>query len=185
METQQSISPVVLAILVKRDEGSDRIIVNTQKRHSTHPSYDNLNAETWECVGGKVDGVEFPHETIWREIAEETGATGQEMSWMRILSTEAKIHTTGREDAIHFSTPICYVHSMGEPQPWAGPVFVVQVATDFEPRESTDGEASPGRWWTAEELHEAIEERPLEFMNLHAPALSYACLLIMNNQLIF
>jgi len=80
--------------------------------------------------------------------------------------------STGKGDIICEIEPYSFVQQMGPPQPWIGPVFLVEVSADFEPDHSqSDGEAGEAMWWDPDDLKRAIVQDPSKFMGLHMPAL--------------
>ncbi|MDP4020441.1 MAG: NUDIX hydrolase [Candidatus Adlerbacteria bacterium] len=132
-------------------------------------------------MSGLVDTNDngWPRETIVdvlvREIAEECGVPNFEP--VTIYGTGGQTaYTTGKGDKYVCVEPFCFVQSMGPPQPWLGPVFLVEVTSDFEPdRSKSDGEAGEHRWWSPEELLDETKKNPGNLQGLHIGPLEKLC----------
>lgn len=173
--------PVVVGIVFKRDRiGFIRIL--TQLRLVQNKTYDPLYDRTFEAMGETIESGESVTDALLRGIAEECGKPG--FKPLRIHGTGGKtVWTTGKKDSIVCCEPLCFVQSMGPPQPWIGPVFAVEVPSDFEPDHSkSDGEAGQPRWWTPKEMLSAIQHDPSRFMGLHMPALEKFCIATLDNK---
>ena len=95
----------------------------------------------------------------------------------RIQHADHRAHTlsTRPEDEMLSLEPFGFIQQLKGPQPWVGPVFVVEVRSDFEPQLDEEGEVSAHRWWTPLELAEVLRTTPIAFMGLHYPALLSVC----------
>lgn len=170
----KAIKPFVLAIIVKETMGIFRVM--TQTRVVQTPGYDPHNHLSQEGIGETLKPGRYLLDALHEGIQEECGVVLASIPY-RIVGNDKEIwHETGRRDATSFTRPFCYVHSVGEPQLWTGPVFVVVVGEEFKPDYSKGNEeASDCTWWDPAELLEEIAVNPLRFMTLHAPALRYLC----------
>lgn len=168
--TGGSMKPVVIGVIFRRVAGKVRIL--TQMRLVQNKKYDPLYDQTWEAMGETVNEGESVIDALIRGVREECGAP--DFSPLRIIGADGKtVWTTGKGDTILCCEPFCFVQQIGPPQPWLGPVFLVEVAEDFEPdRSKNDGEAGEPKWWSPKELFEAISVGPQNFMGLHMPALA-------------
>ena len=155
------------------------IRIMTQRRHVSNKSYDPLYDNTWEAMGETMEQGESVIEALIRGFQEECGDPA--FLPRKIFGANAKIWTTGKGDAIQLTEPFCLVQSLGPPQPWIGPVFLVRVPRDWEPNiDRADGEAGDWRWWHAGDLLTEIERAPHNFMGWQIPALHKFCSAIMN-----
>jgi len=162
----------VVAIIFKKTPNG--ILVMTQLRKVRNPDYDSLYNDTWELMGELANPEESVLDTIIRGCSEEFGIP--DFKPIRIIGAYPEAWTTGRGDAVQCHQPLCYIHSLGEPQPWIDPVFAVQVPKNFEPDyEKGDKEATRCKWWKPEDLIVAVVKSPLEFMGFHRPALRLFC----------
>ena len=169
----KDIKPFVLAIIVK--ETADGFRIMTQTRVEQTPGYDPQNHMTQEGIGETLEPGQPIIDALHEGIQEECGVILSSIPY-RIVGYKSVSHKTGRGDATLFFRPFCYVQSVGEPQLWAGPAFVVVVGEEFKPDYSKgNGEASDCTWWHPAELLEELAVNPLKFMTLHAPALRYLC----------
>lgn len=178
--------PTVTGILFRRKKNFIEVL--TQLRLVREPLYDPLYDQTWEAVNETLEVGESVLEGLLRGIKQECGKPdftplgiyGAELSsrpFAKVFEeslTEGR-HTTGKGDSILIVEPFCFVQQMGPPQPWLGPVFLVEVSEDFEPDHSkSDGEAGEARWWNPWHLVQAIREDPGKFMGLSVAALAKA-----------
>lgn len=170
---------MVGALIIKRE--GDSYLVMTQRRKVLDKSYDPLYDNTWETMGETVLGGESVITALIRGCREELGVSNFTPKNIRgALET----WTTGKKDEFIYSEPLCFVQSLGPPQPWLGPFFIIEVLKDFEPNyKEGDGEATSCKWWEPAELKKEIEDSPQNFMGLHAPALYKLCLVIIERGL--
>ena len=170
----KEIKPFVLAIIVK--ETADGLRIMTQTRVVVTPGYDPHNHLTQEGVGETLKPGKGLLNTVYEGIKEECGVDIGKVQHRFAGWNLEEWHSTGRGDTTSFIRPFGYVHSIGEPQFWTGPVFVVVVGEDFEPDFSKgNGEASDCTWWSPEDLLMGIKRNPTRFMTLHAPAFRDLC----------
>lgn len=168
--------PVVVGIIYRRV--GDRIQILTQLRLVQNKKYDSLYDKTYEAIGETLNQGEGVIDALLRGVAEECGqpdfkpvSIGDPKD-QTIWITGKTIWTTGKGDQIGCLEPFCFVQQMGPPQPWIGPVFLIEVPSDWEPDHSkSDGEAGEPRWWDPSELLRQIQRTPEKFMGLHLPAL--------------
>ena len=184
-------SPVVVGIIFRRDTVGT-VSILTQKRivkvyPGEDPPYDPLYHGTNEAMGEKLNPGESVIDALIRGVKEECGKP--DFVPQRIIGAEGKtVWTTGKgyageQDKIICCDPFCFVQSMGPPQKWFGPVFLIEVQQDFEPDHSkSDGEAGEPKWWSPEELLAAIKKSPNNFMGLHMPAIEKLCLAILTGK---
>lgn len=166
MVEQKPIRPVV-GVLYKEVEGE--FLIMTQLRHVLDPSYDPLYDNTWEAIAETLNPGEDLFDGLWRGIEEECG-----VPVLRNSRPDTFTFSTGKGDLIISSFPLCMLQSVAEPQRWIGPAYPVKVPPDWKPDFSKgDGEATDARWWKPQELLDAIEKQPEQFMGLSAPALSH------------
>lgn len=179
MSDKKQAKPVVVAIICKRSTDGFRIM--TQMRRVKNPAYDPLYDNTWEAVGETLQPGEDVVTAVVRGIREECGMQVSPW-WIRKdtddLTQQPRIEDqidfwmTTRGDRIILREPFAFVQSIGEPQPWLGPVFLVSVPPSWEPNFAKgDGEATEHRWWKPKDLLEEMQLHPEKFMGLHAPAL--------------
>lgn len=163
----KAIKPVVMGILVREAQGTVRIM--TQWRKVNDHSYDPLYDQTWEVVGETVRPGESVIDALVRGIREECGVA-IDSAWIDTGGKKRRTNKKGED--VRMFNPFTFVQSVGEPQLWIGPVFVVRVPEKWEPNyEKADGEATKHKWWDPSELLWAMQEHPEQFMGLHAPAL--------------
>lgn len=165
--------------------------VHTQKRHVINKDYDPLYDNTFETCGETAKEGESIIETALRGCFEELGATKEESEKFELIDPEigdfftGEFYTTGKkdpdgnQDEILGFAPIYFVQQLSAPQPWIGPVFIVQVPPDFEPRQDKEGETAGHQWWNPTELYDLIQSAPEKFMGLHLPAIKKVCEQIM------
>ena len=173
---------VVLGAAFKRTPDGVRILTQRRKVQNQYQSYDPLYDQTWEGMGERMEPGEDVIAALIRGFAEECGhpqfqpiaIRGQEkITWW----------TTGKQDRYQCLEPFCFIHSMGPPQPWSGPAFIVEVASDFEPDlAEADGEADDFRWWDPAELQKALEEEPGRFMGLHIAVLHKLAAMLLSSE---
>lgn len=176
MSDEKQIKPVVVAIIGKWTMDGFRIM--TQKRRVGDLTYDPLYDSTWEAMGETLLPGEKIADAIVRGIRDECGRP-VDPQWifgnLDDLMRDGKSSDTwssGQRDKTILHRPFAFVQSIGEPQLWLGPVFLVVVPPSWEPDFSRgDGEATECRWWKPEELLEEMNSNPPGFMGLHAPAL--------------
>ena len=160
--------PVVIGVLFRRNR-MGFVDILTQRRIVKNKSYDPLYDGTWEAMGETVEEGESVIDALIRGVAEECGVPGFKPVQ---INGGGLVWSTDKNDRILASTPLCFVQSLGPPQPWLGPAFLVEVGGDFEPnQENNDGEAGAHRWWNPPDLEEAASKKPGSFMGLHLPAL--------------
>ena len=179
MSDEKQIKPVVVAIIIKRT--TDGFLIMTQKRRVRDPAYDWLYDGTWEAMGETLLPKEDVLDAVVRGIREECGMSvnpwsifGNPNDLMRSPGDANRFAMRGNEwgDRGILHQPFAFVQSIGEPQLWLGPVFLVSVPPSWEPNfEAADGEATKHRWWKPGELLEEMHSHPAGFMGLHAPAL--------------
>jgi len=179
MSDEKQIKPVVVAIIIKRT--TDGFLIMTQKRRVRDPAYDWLYDGTWEAMGETLLPKEDVLDAVVRGIREECGMSVDPL-WIFGNSDDLlaplgdgnrfAMWTSGQGDQTILRRPFAFVQSIGEPQLWLGPVFLVSVPPSWEPNfEAADGEATKHRWWKPGELLEEMHSHPAGFMGLHAPAL--------------
>jgi hypothetical protein len=165
--------PIVIGIIIKRVGGEWRIL--TQKRIVQNKAYDPLYDGTWEAVGETINPGESFIDALMRGISEECGAPSfkPKAIWSSgFKNSGPRLRTTGKDDQILANEPFDFVQQMGPPQPWIGPVYLVEAYRNFEPDPSkNDGEASEARWWSPDELQKELELHRGRFMGLHYPSL--------------
>ncbi len=170
--------PVVIGIIFRcKEDGSVEIL--TQRRLVKNKDYDPLYDRTWEAVGETLEKNENVLDALVRGIREECGKPddfepeaiyGSKV--IDLMNSEDWMSTTDKGDRYLVVEPFDFVQSLGPPQPWIGPVFLVEVRYDFEPDHSkSDGEAGEPKWWSPEQLSQEIESSPKEFMGLHISSL--------------
>lgn len=163
--------PVVIGVLYRTNRMGFMDIL-TQRRVVLNKSYDPLYDGTWEAVGETIKPGESAIDALIRGIAEECGVPN--FRPLRI-GKGGTSWSTGKGDRVLCYMPLCFVRSVGLPQPWEGPAFLVEVSGDFEPDQSkNDGEAGEHKWWGPPDLAESIRREPNGFMGLHIPALVLA-----------
>lgn len=146
------------------------IRVMTQWRHVTHKSYDPIYDNTWEVMGETLEPGECIIYGLIRGCREGWGHPN--FLPMKISGSDTEICWAKNGSGSVLTTPFCFIENLGPPQPWNGPVFLVQVHPEFEPNFTrADGEATKARWWEAQELLHEIETNPQIFNGWHAPAL--------------
>ncbi|OGG77934.1 hypothetical protein A3B35_02125 [Candidatus Kaiserbacteria bacterium RIFCSPLOWO2_01_FULL_54_24] len=182
-------SPVVVGVIFRKNANGTTSIL-TQKRvvkifPGEDPPYDPLYHDTYEAMGEKLNPGESVIDALIRGVKEECGKP--DFVPKLIIGAEDKtVWTTGREyagekDNVVCCDPFCFLQSMGPPQKWLGPAFLVEVSADFDPDLSkSDGEASGVRWWKPNELRVAINCNQSQFMGLHMPALYKAAVYLAN-----
>lgn len=177
--------PVVMGIVIRKKDNFWQIL--TQLRLVQNKAYDPLYDQTHEVVG---ETIKFnketgqPTETIYdallRGVAEECGKPDFRPvavygAGLKNVSLDTK--TTGKGDIIVEIEPYSFVMQMGPPQPWIGPVFLVEVPSNWEPDHGqSDGEAGHPKWWHPDELAHAILSNSGQFMGLHMPSLLRAAI---------
>ncbi len=172
---EKYIRPVVIGIIAKLIGGQHPVIM-TQWRKVLDPTYDPLYDQTWECVGETLKPGESAVDSLIRGIQEECGVA-IDRSWIMddgLHSTEKgkEPFTTRKDEKVHTYVPYALVQSVGEPQLWMGPVFIVRVPEDWEPNYAQgDGEATKHKWWDPYDLVKEMQDHPEHFMGLHAPTL--------------
>lgn len=173
--------PVVMGLVVKRDEAGYFSIL-TQLRMVRNKTYDPLYDRTHEIVGETLEPNENILDGLVRGVAEECGKPGfkpKAIYGAGLQELDAQVYTTGKGDRILGCEPFCFVQQLGPPQPWLGPVFIVEADTDFEPdHRQSDGEAAEPKWWNPWHLKEVLKSKPHRFMGLHLPALLKASTLL-------
>jgi len=174
--------PVAIAIIFRYK--AKKVEIMTQLRLVKNKSYDPLYDRTHEAIGETLDKHEtgWPKETFLaaaiRGIREECGRpdfepVGVYGADMKLL--EHCMVDTGKGDSYFACEPFCLVQSLGPPQPWFGPAFLVEAASDFEPDyANADGEADEHTWWAPLDLLAAMEADPSRFMGLHLEPLRLA-----------
>ena len=171
----------VLGLPIKKTDKGD-ILIMMQLRRVKNSSYDPLYDNTWEGISETVRPGEDVIEALKRGFREECGLDA--FRPVRIMGANRKVWTTGKKDRFHCHEPFCFVQSLGPPQPWICPVFVVEVRKSFQPNYKIgDGEAVLNRWWTAEELKKQIESEPQIIMGLDLPAFYKLCLAILGGEI--
>ncbi len=172
--------PVVIGVLFRRHKGGVQIL--TQLRLVQNKSYDPLYDRTWEAMGETLNPGESVIDALVRGVKEECGRT--DFVPNRIIGADGKVlWSTSKGDNVLACEPLCFLQSLGPPQPWFGPAFAVEVAEDFEPDHSkSDGEAEAPKWWGAKEMLDAIQRDPSQFMGLHMPALEKFCLAVLDGK---
>ena len=168
-----------VALIVKKRGGT--YLIMTQLRRVLNESYDPLYDKTWETMGETAQEGESVIDALIRGCREEFGIP--DFTPKKIMGVGEE-WTTGKKDKFIYLEPFCFVQSLGPPQPWIGPFFIVEVPEDFEPNyQRSDKEATSCKWWLPAELKKEIEEVPQSFMGFHVPALYKLCLTIMERGL--
>lgn len=170
--------PVVVGIIFRCNADSS-IEILTQLRLVQNKSYDPLYDRTWEAIGETLEKDENILDALVRGIREECGKPDDFVpeaiygsKTIDLMDSEDRMSTTGKDDRYLVVEPFDFVQSLGPPQPWIGPVFLVEVREDFEPDHTkSDGEAGEPKWWNPKELSQEIESSPEKFMGLHISSL--------------
>lgn len=163
------LKPAVVGIIVKKVGG--KFFVLLCKRLVKDRTYDPLYHNTWEAMGEGMREGETPINALHRGMQEEYGHDTGIVLIYGGCSRDVP-YETEKGDRHHISRPFAFLQSMAAPQPWIGPVYVVEVHADFEPQpERSDGEAGEAKWWEINELRQALKDHPLDFMGFHVPAL--------------
>lgn len=170
---------IVGALIVKKI--GEEYFIMTQLRKVLNKAYDPFYDNTWETMGETVEEGESVIDALIRGCREEFGLP--DFKPKKIVGINGE-WTTGRGDRYLHCEPFCFIQSLGPPQPWVGPFFIVEVPEDFKPNyEIADGESTTCKWWRPADLENAIKEFPQNFMGFHAPALYKLCLVVMKKGL--
>lgn len=171
---------VAVGVAFKRTPEGPKIMTNLRKVQN--PEYDPLYDNTWEAMGETVEPGEDMITALIRGFREECGVP--DFKPLEIYGAEEVTWSTGKGDTIQYLEPLCYLHGMGPPQPWTGPVFAVEVALNFEPNfDASDGEAIAVKWWDPVELRHEIKYHPKNFMGWHMPAFDKLCVKLLTKKL--
>lgn len=156
--------PFCGAIIEREHQGVKEVLM--QERWNVNS--DRVYAGTLEFPAGKLDHpFEDIHDTIAREIKEETGLTLKSIKQDDRTATL----TTGRDDQIVGFRPFCCVQQLQNAKPWVGFIFICEV----EPGEqkSQVSETKNARWMKVSEVQELVDKSPEKFFGLELPAWHY------------
>lgn len=132
------------------------------------PERDPVYSGTLEFPAGVLDKpYEDVHDTLAREIKEETGLT------LRAIKQDNRTpaFTTGKDDKIIGFSPFCCTQQLKNGKPWIGFIFICEV----EPGEPTPqlSEVKDVRWMKLDEVNEIYKNSPDRLFGLELPAWHY------------
>lgn len=163
----------VVGIIFKR-RISGAVLIMTQLRLVQNKDYDPISDRTWEGVGETVKSGESVFDALIRGVREECG--DQNFKPLAIYGADETRWTTGKGDEMHAHNPLCFTQNLKVPQPWAGPLFAVEVSAGWEPNyRLADGEAGDHLWWTPDTLLGELENHPEKFHCFHFPGFVKIC----------
>ncbi len=157
---------VVIGLVVKVDEQETMQILTATRTIKTtgyNPHGDNTQEAMCETV---QDGEDY-HTALYRGFEEELGLQRDDIR-MIIESTSEKFSTRPGNEMILWR-PFGGVRQTAGDQTWeADYCCLVVVGSDWEP-DPQDGEVSEIKWWSVEELYQALEEDKSQFFSLSYP----------------
>ena len=156
--------PYCGAIVEREQNGEKEILMQTRWKPHADPIYSG----TLEFPAGVLDKpYENVHETLAREIKEETGLTLKAIK----QDDRTPVLTTGKDDGIMGFRPFCCTQQLKSGKPWIGFIFVCEV----EPGEPTAqlSEAKDAKWMKASEVKAIYENSPEKLFGLELPAWHY------------
>lgn len=153
----------VAAVVIRRRGNAYEIL--TQWRTVKDKTYDPLYDQTWEVMGETLGKGENIIDGLRRCLQEECGLLNDEIAC--IYGAE-DLYLSDRGEIIMAAQPLCFLQSLGKPQLWNGPVFMVQTPATFEPtNEGSEGEVGHFKWWKPDELLNTLRTEPGKFMRYH------------------
>ena len=168
--TKQAYKPFAMAIpycwaIVERlQNGQKEILMQTRWKPHRDPVYSG----TLEFPAGVLDKpFEDVHDTLAREIKEETGLT------LKTIRQDQRtpLFTTGKDDTIMGFRPYCCTQQLKNGKPWIGFIFICEV----EPGEPAAqlSEAKDAQWMSVAAIRELYEQSPEKLFGLEFPAWHY------------
>lgn len=156
--------PYCGAIVEREQNGEKELLMQTRWKPHADPVYSG----TLEFPAGVLDKpFENVHDTLAREIREETGLT------LKSIRNDAQTDalTTAKDDTIIGFRPFCCTQQLKNGKPWIGFVFVCEV----EPGEPVAqlSEAKDAQWMKASEVRRLYEHEPGKLFGLELPAWHY------------
>ncbi|HSW90550.1 MAG TPA: methyltransferase domain-containing protein [Candidatus Saccharimonadales bacterium] len=156
--------PYCGAIVEREQNGEKELLMQTRWKPHADPVYSG----TIEFPASTLDKpFEDIHDTLAREIKEETGLT---LKNIRGDERTSDI-TSGRDDQIIGFRPFCCTQQIKNGKPWIGFVFVCEVEAG-EPK-AQHGEAKDAHWMKAGDLRQLYENEPEKLFGLELPAWQY------------
>lgn len=153
-----------VAGIIERDHEGERQLLIQERQDARNQIYNG----TLEFTAGALDRLyENVHETLAREIKEETGLTLRRI----IDSSRTKTLSPQGIDGAFGFRPFCCLQQLKEGAPWVGFVFRCEVE-DGELK-AQSGETKNVHWIGANILKNMINESPEKFFTLELPAWQY------------
>ena len=154
--------PVVTAIVRKKIEGIQHILMQTRWKPKEDPHYSG----TLELPAGHIYAYEDAHEALKREVFEETG--------LRVKVIEPDTRTeilTPRDDAAFGFKPFCAQQQLKNGLPWISFTFLCEVEDgEFTAQES---ETRNQKWIPEDEVATLVKKSPEKIFTFHLAALTF------------
>lgn len=156
--------PYCGAIVERDHEGKKQILMQTRWK----PHADPLYSGTFEFPAGVLDKpFEDVHDTLAREIKEETGLT------LKTIKQDQRTNMldTKKDDGVIGFRPFCCTQQLKNGKPWIGFIFICEV----EPGEPVAqlSEAKDAQWMDVDAVKELYEQTPQKLFGLELPAWQY------------
>jgi 8-oxo-dGTP pyrophosphatase MutT (NUDIX family) len=154
--------PTIVAIIRKNIDGIPHILMQTRWKPKEDPVYSG----TLELPAGHIYSYEDVHETVKREVFEETGLHAS------IIEPNTRTQNfTPRDDAAFGFKPFCAQQQLKNGLPWIGFTFLCEVEDgEFVAQES---ETKDQKWIPEDEIKTMIQNTPEKIFTFHLPPLTF------------
>lgn len=157
--------PYCGAIIERTKNGEKELLMQTRWKPHADPVYSG----TLEFPAGVLDKpFEDIHDTLAREIKEETGLTLKSIR----QDERTPVLSAGKDDAVMGFRPYCCTQQLKNGKPWIGFVFVCEVEAGKEPVAQLS-EAKDAKWMKVSDVKALYEQSPEKLFGLELPAWHY------------
>lgn len=154
--------PFVAGIIERQHDGRREVLIQTRQKLRQ-----SIYNGTFEFTAGVIEAYEDVHETLAREIKEETGLTLKTI----IGGSRTETLSPQKIDGAFGFRPFCCLQQLRDGAPWVG--FVFRCEVEGGDPIAQQGETEDVHWVEVNKLRSMIEESPERFFTLELPAWRY------------